>query len=34
MLIVFNVPRARRFLYLAENISGVEAEKWGLVEKV
>lgn len=26
--------RTRRFLYLAENISGTEAEKWGLVEKV
>ena len=26
--------RTRRFLYLAENVSGTEAEKWGLVEKV
>jgi enoyl-CoA hydratase len=26
--------RTRRFLYLAENIDGVTAEKWGLVEKL
>ena len=26
--------RTRRLLYLAENISGTEAEKWGLVEKL
>ena len=31
---LIGMGRTRRLLYLAENISAAEAEKWGLVEKV
>ena len=31
---LIGMGRTRRLLYLAENIDAVEAERWGLVEKV